>query len=159
MEGTAMIIDHDALQETLRSAGQARIAEAKGEQPPTLPIEPDSPDDIPPETQTLFREGSDYYRTPRAGHPRSTNRYPLRSYDLMVNYSSYAFMELISPRPPLMVAGADADTRYFSEEAVARAKEPKELFLVPGKTHIGLYDDLSVSFPKLLDFMIKSLAL
>ncbi|EEP80726.1 predicted protein [Uncinocarpus reesii 1704] len=153
-----MTVDHETLQKSLESAGLARISEAKGEQPPTLPIVPDDAKNIPPDTPILFREGSDYYRTPRAEHPRSTNRFLLRSYDLMVNYSSYNFVDLISPRPLLMIVGTDADARYYSEEAIARAKEPKELFLVPSQTHVGLYDDLSVSFPKLLDFMAASLA-
>jgi fermentation-respiration switch protein FrsA (DUF1100 family) len=157
MKGTAMAIDRDTLQAVLTQAGEARIAEAKGDEVPMQPIVPDDPTDIPDGTPALFSEGSDYYRTPRASHPRSPNRFPIRSYDNIVNYSSYAFVDLISPRPLLMIAGSDADTRYFSEEAIAKAQEPKELFIVDKKTHVALYDDLSVSFPKLADFFTKSL--
>jgi hypothetical protein len=157
VKGTAMAIDRDTLQAVLTQAGEARIAEAKGDEVPMQPIVPDDPTDIPDGTPALFSEGSDYYRTPRASHPRSTNRFPIRSYDNIVNYSSYAFVDLISPRPLLMIAGSDADTRYFSEEAIAKAQEPKELVIVDQKTHIALYDDLSVSFPKLVDFFTKSL--
>ena len=157
LKGTEMKIDRNALQKTLRLAGEARLAEAKGEQPPCIPIVPDDPEKVTEGTPDMFREGSEYYRTERGNHPRSNNRFLLRSCDLMVNYSSYAFIDLISPRPLLMIAGADADTRYFSEDAVARARDPKELFIVPGKTHVDLYDDLSVSFPKLLKFMTKFL--
>ncbi len=39
-----------------------------------------------------------------------------------------------------MIAGTRADTRYFSEQAIAKAKEPKELFLIEGASHIDLYD-------------------
>lgn len=159
MKNTAMVIDRATLQKSLEAAGQARIAEAQGENPPVLPIVPDDPKTIPAGTPPLFTEGSDYYRTPRASHPRSINRYPLRSCDLMVNYSSYAFNDLISPRPLLMIAGSEADTRYFSEEGIARAKEPKELFLVPGQTHIGLYDHIEGHIEKLVDFMVKNLTL
>lgn len=56
-----------------------------------------------------------------------------------------------------MIAGTKADTLYFSEQAVKAAKEPKELFLIEGKTHIDLYDDLAGSGPKLVEFMKKSL--
>jgi hypothetical protein len=152
-----MAIDRDTLQAVLTQAGEARVAEAKGDEVPMQPIVPDDPTDIPDGTPALFSEGSDYYRTPRASHPRSPNRFPIRSYDNIVNYSSYAFVDLISPRPLLMIAGSDADTRYFSEEAIAKAQEPKELFIVDKKTHVALYDDLSVSFPKLADFFTKSL--
>lgn len=66
----------------------------------------------------------------------------------LVNYVSYAFNYLISPRPLLMVAGAPS----FTARAILAARDPRELFIVPGKTHIDLYDDLSKSGPKLLDF-------
>jgi hypothetical protein len=56
-----------------------------------------------------------------------------------------------------MIAGSDADTLYFSKEGIKRAQEPKELFVVPGKTHIALYDQVSGHLPKLVDFMSKVL--
>jgi fermentation-respiration switch protein FrsA (DUF1100 family) len=157
MKGTAMQIDGEALTKTLQAAGEARITEAKGEPAPVQPLLPDSPEGLPDTVPALFREGSDYYRTPRAQHPRSTNRFPVRSMDLIVNYSSYAFIDLISPRPLLMIAGTEADSLYFSEEAIARAKEPKELYLVKGQTHVSLYDNVDGHVPKLIDFFEKSL--
>ncbi len=39
-----------------------------------------------------------------------------------------------------MIAGTEAFSRYFSEEAVTLAEEPNELFLVEGATHMSLYD-------------------
>jgi len=46
----------------------------------------------------------------------------------------------MSPRAPLMIAGSEAETRYFSEAGVATAGNPRELFLVEGATHADLYD-------------------
>jgi len=51
----------------------------------------------------------------------------------------------------------EADTLYFSEEAVAKAGEPKELFVVPGKTHVDLYDDTEGTLPKLVGFFGSTL--
>ncbi|KAJ5765951.1 alpha/beta-hydrolase [Penicillium odoratum] len=157
MKGTAMQISRESLRKTLQAAGEARMAEARGECAPLIPLVPDDPTNVPEGTPDLFRDASDYYQTPRAGHPRANNRFALRSYDLLVNYSSFAFMELISPRPLLMMAGSEADTKYFSEEAIARALDPKELYVIPEKAHIATYDDLTGHFPKLVDFMAQHL--
>ena len=75
----------------------------------------------------------------------------------MVNYDSFNFQHLIAPRPLLMVAGADAQTLHYSETAVTAAREPKELFVFPGKNHFDLYDDLAASGPKLVEFYAKYL--
>lgn len=155
MKNTAMTTDRDTLSKLLAESGKARIAEARGEPVPMQPLLPDSPEGLPETVPALFREGSEYYRTPRAQHCRSTNRFPVRSMDLVVNYSSYAFVDLISPRPLLMIAGSEADSRYFSEEAIARAGEPKELFLVKGQTHVSLYDHVDGHAAKLVDFFAK----
>ena len=106
----------------------------------------------------LYREGTDYYRTPRASHPNSVNWYMARSLDKLATYSSFAFVDMIAPHPLLMIAGSEADTLYFSQEAIAAAKEPKELFIVEGKTHIDLYDDTTKTVPKLVELMAKNLA-
>lgn len=146
-----------ALQKSLQEAANARFAEANGEPIPMVPLVPDNPESLQASLPGIFREGSKYYRTPRGQHPRSTNRWPVRSTDLIINYSSFAFNELISPRPLLMICGSEADTIYFSSEALARAQEPKELFLVPGKGHVDLYDDVSGHLEKLVDFMANAL--
>ncbi|MHA5048910.1 alpha/beta hydrolase [Streptomyces sp. SD15] len=59
-----------------------------------------------------------------------------------------------------MIAGSKADTRYFSEEAFEKAKEPKEVFVVDGATHIDLYDKpefVPQVLGKLTDFYAKYL--
>ena len=76
---------------------------------------------------------------------------------MISTYSSYEFVDWISPRPLLMIAGSKADTLYFSEDAIKAAKEPKELFIVEGKSHIDLYDDTAGVVPKLVEFMKEHL--
>lgn len=76
---------------------------------------------------------------------------------MIATYRSYTWMSLISPRPLLVIAGADADTLYFRQLAVDRALEPKELYVIPGLTHIDLHDHTNQSLPKLADFFTKYL--
>jgi uncharacterized protein len=92
------------------------------------------------ETPTLYAEGTDYYRTPRARYATAPNWYVFRSVDRIAAYSSYDRADLISPHPLLMIAGTKADTLYFSKLAYENAKEPKELFRINGASHIDLYD-------------------
>jgi hypothetical protein len=49
-------------------------------------------------------------------------------------------LDTISPRPLLVIAGSKADTLFWSQEVYEKAKEPKELFVVPGLSHIDMYD-------------------
>ncbi|PYH68660.1 alpha/beta hydrolase [Aspergillus vadensis CBS 113365] len=107
---------------------------------------------------SFFKAAAEYYGTSRGKHERSTQRVPLQSYDRMVVYDSFAFMRLIAPRPVLMIAGEEAETLHYSEEAVRLAREPKELFVVPGMGHFDLYDRLEVSGPKLVRFFREALA-
>ncbi|MFD0337214.1 hypothetical protein ACFVH0_00710 [Streptomyces sp. NPDC127117] len=60
-----------------------------------------------------------------------------------------------------MIVGSDADTAYFSREAIEKAREPKELFVVDGATHISLYDQnahVTPAVTRLTDFFGKHLA-
>lgn len=70
----------------------------------------------------------------------------------MMNFFPFAQIETISPRPVLFIVGEKAVSAYFSEDAYAKAAEPRELFVVPGATHVDLYDRpeyLKITLPKL----------
>ncbi|GIC92962.1 alpha/beta hydrolase [Aspergillus udagawae] len=155
LKNTPFELDRATLAQTLEAAGANRIAEAKGEEVQCNPIVPDLPEG--PAADEPLNEATEYYRTKRGFHPRSTNRCPVRSADLLANFSAYNFNNLISPRPLLMIAGGEAHTLYFSKEGIERAEEPKELFIVPGRSHMALYDHLDEHMPKLVDFMTNAL--
>lgn len=155
--GDKGVMTREVLQAQIEGANALRTAEARDGEPRLVKFLPDEKKDIPPEAGSLMVDGWDYYRTPRGHHPRSTGAWVGRSLDLCANFDAYRFNQFISPRPLLMIAGENADTRYFSEDGIAAAKEPKELFLVPDMGHIDLYDDLSVSGSKLVEFFIEHL--
>lgn len=58
----------------------------------------------------------------------------------------------------LLIAGENAHSRYFSEDAYKAAAEPKELLIIPNAVHTDLYDKVNViPFDKLVDFFSKNL--
>lgn len=142
---------------TLNGAAEWRTSQANGEQLDAEPMFDANPQRQPPNVDSFFREAANYYGTKRGQHERSTRKVPLMSYDLMVNYDSFNFQHLISPRPLLMIVGGEAETIHFSQSAVDAANQPKELFIIEGKNHFDLYDDLSESGPKLVEFFGKNL--
>lgn len=143
----------------LKMSADARTAAAKGDSPQRLQHLSDDREQLPKghSPTGMVMEGFDYYKTPRGQHPRSTQHETVWGMGLRANYDSFAFNWLISPRPLLMIAGRNADTRYQSEKGVEQAREPKELFIVEGQTHIGLYDNTEGHMPKLVDFMGQAL--
>jgi len=103
-------------------------------------VVPDSAASFTETTPRTYREGYDYYRTPRAQHPNSPNRYVFSSLPLQMAFFPFDQLDTISPRPLLVIAGSKADTRFWSEEVLRKAKDPKELYIVDGATHIDMYD-------------------
>ncbi|MCX2740201.1 alpha/beta hydrolase [Pontibacter anaerobius] len=69
-----------------------------------------------------------------------------------------ANIEMISPRPIMLVAGEDAHSRYHSEDVYSEALEPKELVIVPNADHVDLYDQMEkIPFDKLESYFSKNL--
>ncbi|KAJ5557210.1 hypothetical protein N7494_001125 [Penicillium frequentans] len=143
--------------QSIKAANEARITEAIGQPAPVNPALPPTIEDIPPEYPPIVKELAEYYKTPRGHQDRAPGLFATRSADLLANFDAYAFNYLIAPRPLLMIAGADAGTKFYSEDAIKAAKEPKELFIIKGRDHAALYDNATESGPKLLDFFKKNL--
>ena len=134
------LITYEQRVQRLEEIGAQRSREARGEPLRMINFVPASADEITPDTPELYREGYDYYCTPRAQHPNAPGRYVFTSLGLQMAFFAFEQVETISPRPLLMIAGSEADTMYFSKEATDKAGEPKELVIIPGATHIDLYD-------------------
>ncbi|WP_275166849.1 alpha/beta hydrolase [Citrobacter koseri] len=112
-------------------------------------------DDTPP----MQREFYDFYRTPRGqytppgGSPETTTHPTLTSDVKFLNFYPFNDIETISPRPLLFVAGDQAISRGFSEEAYRLAGQPKELYWVEGAGHVDLYDRVNlIPWEKLTTF-------
>lgn len=148
-----------AIATALEAAGQWRSNAAKN--PTSKPEAPvmfeTDPSKVAEGADSFFRDAATYYGTKRGKHERSTQRVPPQSYDLMVSYDSFNLQHLIAPRPLLMIAGSEAQTLHYSQAAIDQARRPKELFVVPGKNHFDLYDDLRETGPKVVDFFASGL--
>lgn len=103
-----------------------------------------------------------YYQTPRGYHRRavnSGNAWTITTPLSFMNMPILTYIKEISPRPVLLIHGEKAHSRYFSETAYAAAAEPKELLVVPGASHVDLYDRLDViPFDKIQSFFERTLA-
>lgn len=124
----------------LKRAADCRMREAKGEDTICVGYVPNSPDEFTDETPVIMKEASEYYMTPRCTYPTSVNKMAVQSLDRLAAFDAWQYLDTVSPRPILLIVGSLADTRYFSEAAYAKAKEPKELFVIDNATHVDLYD-------------------
>ncbi|MEU6643521.1 alpha/beta hydrolase [Saccharomonospora sp. NPDC046836] len=107
---------------------------------------------LKPSQQAAADEFAEYYATPRGAHPRSTAM-SLTSLGAITNFMPLAQIELTAPRPLLFIAGDNAHSRYYSEDAHAQAPEPTELHIVRGAGHVDLYDRVDlIPWDKLTDF-------
>jgi hypothetical protein len=116
------------------------------------------------DTHPIQREFFDFYRTargeftPAGSSPELTTHPTLTSNIKFMNFYPFADIETIAPRPMLFIAGENAHSREFSEEAFRLAGEPKELFIVPNAGHVDLYDRVNlIPFDKLTQFFQNGL--
>ena len=136
-QGLGDVITYEQRMQTLTEIGEQRTREFRGEPRRDIAAIPTV---LPEDATENTREFFDYYRTPRGGHTNSTTSYSFTSLAPMMNHFPFVQIETISPRPLLFIVGERAVSAYFSEDAYSKAAEPKELFVVPGASHVDLYD-------------------
>lgn len=104
----------------------------------------------------------DYYATPRGYHKRAVNSKNAWSQTTPISFMNMpilTYIAEIAPRPVLFIHGEKAHSRYFSETAFAAAAEPKELMIIPGASHVDLYDRADkVPFDRMAEFFGQHLA-
>jgi uncharacterized protein len=132
--------DPAVFQGMLDAAANARTVAARGEKPPTLTLFPKTINQARALGGEHGAEGFEYYRTPRAQHPRSAGFFDWTSIDKMATFDAFALIPLIGQRPLLMIAGTRAVTSWMSIEAFQKAAGPKELHWIDRASHVDLYD-------------------
>ena len=122
---------------TLEAVAKQRTAEANGAEPIYVNYVPEKPDATTPNDLV---EATEYYRTPRAQHPNSTNLLLFTSLDKMLAFEAFANIETFLTQPILVMVGSKAGSRWQGEEIYKKAKSKKELMVIDGATHMDLYD-------------------
>jgi uncharacterized protein len=148
------------IQQRLKQATEARAIEASGGKilyVADTKITDEMADKMPFD---LYREGHYYYNRTHA-HPNSTFRYTMSSLLDLMEFDAATNMDLID-QPLLMMAGSKSDSYYMTESAfnLATGTKEKELFLIPGATHIQTYyvpEYVAQAMTKLNEFLSKHL--
>lgn len=107
-------------------------------------------DPLPEDAPWFVKDYYDYYKTSRGYHVRSLNSnngWARTSALSFINMPLLSYIREIRSAV-LMVHGEKAHSRYFSEDAFRRLKgDNKELLIIPGATHVDLYDDRAGIIP------------
>ncbi len=104
----------------------------------------------------------DYYKTPRGYHRRSLNSnggWNVTSALSFINMPLLAYSGEIRSAV-LMIHGEKAHSRYFSEDAFRKLKgDNKELMIIPGASHVDLYDNQAgvIPFDRIGQFFLEHL--
>jgi hypothetical protein len=148
------------IQERIKQASEARALEAAGGEVRYAADAKTTDEQADKMPFDLYREGHYYYNRTHA-HPNSTFRYTMSSLLDLMEFDASANMDLIN-QPLLMMAGSKADSFYMTDSAFNKATgtKEKELFLIPGATHIQTYyvpEYVNQAINKLNEFFGKHL--
>ena len=117
-------------------------------------------DPLPDDAPWFVKDYYDYYKTPRGYHERSGNSndgWNVIGCQSFMNQPLLAWAHEIE-NPVLLIHGEKAHSRYFSEyafekmtgkhvEGVSAKEGNKELLIIPGASHVDLYDDKAGVIP------------
>ena len=140
-------MDEDARYELRRKLNEQRTIDAKNG---TYALAGGVIDPLPEDAQQFVKDYYAYYKTPRGYHPRSLNSnngWNVTSSLSFINTPLLTYSSEIRSAV-LLVHGEKAHSRYFSEDAFKKLKgDNKELLIVPGASHVDLYDNVAGVIP------------
>jgi fermentation-respiration switch protein FrsA (DUF1100 family) len=145
--------------QTLEQLGQQRWKDV--EKGTYAPSSNNLPEKLKGDEPQFVKDYFNYYKTDRGFHSRSINSngaWTATNPLSFMNMPLLTYINEISPRPVLIIAGENAHSRYFSEDAYKAAAEPKELIIIPNAAHVDLYDKANIiPFDKLENFFKTNL--
>ncbi|WP_297273772.1 alpha/beta hydrolase [uncultured Bacteroides sp.] len=107
-------------------------------------------DPLPADAPQFVKDYYAYYKTPRGYHKRSLNSnsgWNVTSALSFINTPLLAYSHEIRSAV-LMIHGEKAHSRYFSEDAFKKLTgSNKELMIIPGASHVDLYDNQAGVIP------------
>lgn len=140
-------MDEDARYELRRKLNEQRTIDAKNG---TYALAGGVIDPLPEDAPQFVKDYYAYYKTPRGYHPRSLNSnngWNVTSSLSFINTPLLTYSSEIRSAV-LLVHGEKAHSRYFSEDAFKKLKgDNKELLIVPGASHVDLYDNVAGVIP------------
>ena len=107
-------------------------------------------DPLPEDAPQFVKDYYDYYKTKRGYHKRSLNSnngWNVTSSLSFINTPLLTYSDEIRSAV-LMIHGEKTHSRYFSEDAFKKLKgDNKELLIIPGASHVDLYDNQAGVIP------------
>lgn len=113
-------------------------------------------DPLPDDSPQFVKDYYTYYKTERGYHPRSLNSNNGWNVTSPLSFMNMPILRYAAEirSAVLLVHGEKAHSRYFSEGVYEKLTgDNKELLIIPGASHVDLYDNLEViPFEKLNSF-------
>ena len=119
-------------------------------------------DPLPDDAPWFVKEYHAYYKCPRGYHPRSGNSTDGWAIDGMMPMMNTRLLRYAGEirSAVLIIHGEKAHSRYMGEDAFKLLKgDNKELMIIPGATHVDLYDDVKgvIPYDKMESFFKENL--
>lgn len=108
------------------------------------------PDILPADAPQFLKDYYDYYKTERGYHKRSLNSNGGWNVTSSLSFVNMPLLEYSNEirSAVLLVHGEKAHSRYFSEDAFKQLTGMnKELLIIPGASHVDLYDNKAGVIP------------
>lgn len=129
-------------------------------------------DPLPDDAPWFVKDYHSYYKCPRGYHPRSGNSTDGWNVTGTISLINQPLLDMASEirNPVLIIHGEKAHSRYFGEgafekmtgvnpEGKSTVAGNKEFYVIPGATHVDLYDDVAgvIPYDKMEEFFKTNL--